>query len=349
MSATLDRPVFVVGSPRTGTTLLQHCLSRDPRVFRLERESRFLWHRMRATEKTGRFPPREEIEAAYLGDLFTDPRPMTPPDLRRWVARASSQGTPASYWDISSDLRRQIEQSEDNPMTGPFARAQQDETAPFCIPPQECLWASDVTGPIRMVDKDTGHCWRLPQLAATFPDAVFLFTLRDPAAAVTSLVNAWLHPHWFFTYYVSDPLRIGGYSDRFPWGEHWWNVNLFPGWRDFTDSPLGVLCARQWESAVLAMMEDGLPLVASGRARFVDYDALVRDPQRVLTDVAAFADLDVAAVAGPGLGKVYMTMDPSARVVTPTSDVVTQGLTEVRGTITRLTRFRGPGGTQQAQ
>lgn len=333
MPAHLDRPVFVTGSPRTGTTLMQHCLSRDPSVYRLERESRYLWHRLGAYERTGAFPAREQIERAYLNELFIDARPLDVPGLRRWIRRASSQGTPAAYWDLSPQMRDEMQAEESWTMTGPFGRSEQDETAPFTIPPESCSWASDADGPVRMVDKDTGHCWRLPQLAQAFPDATFVFMLRDPANAITSLINAWLHPHWFFTYHVPEGLRIPGYSEQFEWGAHWWNLNLFPGWEELRDAPLNVVCARQWEAAVLPMLADGESLVAEGRARYVGFDRLVADPGAVLADLATLAGLDRDSVAGPGLSKVFMSMDPSTRIVAPDSEQVAEALDVVRDTV----------------
>ena len=38
-----DRPVFVLGSPRSGTTLLYEVLGRSPHVASLRVESHFLW------------------------------------------------------------------------------------------------------------------------------------------------------------------------------------------------------------------------------------------------------------------------------------------------------------------
>ena len=214
-------------------------------------------------------------------------------------------------------------------MVGPFADAEQHETAPFTIPPTSCVWAAASDGPVRMVDKDTGHCWRLPELAQAFTDATFVFMLRDPASAVASLVNGWLHPHWFFTYHVAEPLAVAGYSDAFEWGRHWWNFNMFPGWEDLREAPLPVVCAQQWAAAVRAMAADGEPLVADGRARFVSFDRLVAEPRTVLRGLAQWLDLDQAAVAEPRLEQVFMSMDPTARPVPADSPAIAAALAQV--------------------
>lgn len=303
-SQRLVRPVFVVGSPRSGTTLLQNLLFRDPHVYRLGRESRFLWHRLGGQEVSGTFPGRERIEAAYLSELFREERPWGLPDQRRWALRCASQGTPAQYLDLPHELIEELSTEE----IGPFADSVQTETAPFTLPPLAATYAQDTTGDVRMVDKDTGHCWRLPQLSEAFPDAQFLFVVRDPVETLRSLVAGWRHPTWFFTYRLDTDLQIAGYSDDRPWGSRWWNFNIFPGYESLLRSPLEEVCAQQWAAAVRPLVEYGLPLVEQGRAMFTSYENLVADPQRTLGRIADFTGLDAAAIIGDGLDKAYMSM-----------------------------------------
>lgn len=304
----LTRPVFITGSPRSGTTLLQNLLGRDPSVYRLGRESRYIWHRLGGQEVTGAFPDVARIVSAYLDELYVGERAWTRDELRRWARRCASQGTPAQYLDLPHDLLQELSTDD----VGPFADSTQTETAPFTTPPLGADWAADSSGPVRMVDKDTGHCWRLPDLAAAFPDAQFLLVVRDPVDAVRSLVAGWRHPTWFFTYRTDVDLNIRGYSDTHPWGRRWWNFNLFPGWDDLLDVGIEQLCAQQWAAAIAPMAEHGVPLVEQGRGLVVSYDRLVADPARTLQDVADFAGLHAEAVLGDGLDRTYMSMPGSA-------------------------------------
>ena len=303
----LQRPVFVVGSPRSGTTLLQNLLCRDPSVYKLGRESRFLWHRLGGQEVTGRFPGRESVAAAYLAETYRGDRPWTQAEQRRWALRCASQGTPSQYLDLSHDLLDELSTE----VVGPFASAVQTETAPFTLPPIDPVWATDTTGPVRLVDKDTGHCWRLPELSMAFPDARFIFVVRDPLDAIRSLVAGWRHPTWFFTYPVDRDLRIRGYSDQFAWGQRWWNFNLFPGWESLVDATIEEVGAEQWAAALRPVIEHGLPLVEQGRAMVTTYEAVVADPPGTLRRIAEFSGLDADAIIGEGLDKAYMSMVPS--------------------------------------
>lgn len=303
----LRRPVFVVGSPRSGTTLLQNVLYREPSVFKLGRESRFLWHRLGGQEVTGSFPGAGAIATEYLAEAYRGERPWREEEERRWARRCASQGVPAQYLDLPHELAEALATDT----TGPFADSVQSETAPFTSPPLDPVWAANSDGPVRLVDKDTGHCWRLPELSAGFPDAQFIFIVRDPGDALRSLMAGWRHPTWFFTYRTDVPLNIAGYSEVAPWGTRWWNFNLFPGWEGLINSPLEDVVTAQWCAAITPIIEHGIPLIEQGRALVTTYERLVSDPRATLSAIAEFADLDATALLADGLDSTYMSMSPS--------------------------------------
>lgn len=303
----LKRPVFVVGSPRSGTTLLQNLLCRDPGVFRLGRESRFLWHRLGGQEITGTFPAADKVASAYLSEVYRGDRPWTPAEQRRWALRSASQGVPPQYLDLPHELIAGL----GNDVVGPFAHSVQTETAPFTLPPLDPIWATESTGAVRIVDKDTGHCWRLPELSTAFPDSQFVFVVRDPQDAIRSLMAGWRHPTWFFTYRTPMELAITGYSDHAPWGNRWWNFNLFPGWDELIGAPLREVAAQQWSAAITPVIEHGVPLIEEGRAIVTTYEQIVGNPAAALGAIADFTGLDSRSVIGGGLDKVYMSMSAS--------------------------------------
>ena len=305
--AQLHRPVFIVGSPRSGTTLLQNVLCREPTVFKLGRESRFLWHRLGGQEVTGSFPGADVLAAEYLAEAYRGERPWREDEMRRWARRCVSQGIPAQYLDLPHGLAEELATDT----AGPFAGSEQSETAPFTRPPLDPMWAADSNGLVRVVDKDTGHCWRLPELSVAFPDAQFIFIVRDPAHAIRSLMAGWRHPTWFFTYRLDTPLNIAGYSELSPWGRRWWNFNLFPGWESLVNAPLEEVAGAQWCAALTPIIEHGVPLIERGRALVTTYERLVSEPGPTLSAIAEFVDLDAPALLAHGLNPTYMSMRPS--------------------------------------
>ena len=329
----LERPIFIVGSPRSGTTLLQNVLSREPGVFKLGRESRFLWHRLGGQEVTGSFPGADAVAAEYVAEAYRGERAWRDDEQRSWAVRCTSQGIPAQYLDLPHELVEEL----GTEAAGPFADSMQSETAPFTLPPLDPVWAADTEGPVRLVDKDTGHCWRIPELSAGFPDAQFILIVRDPEDAMRSLMAGWRHPTWFFTYRLDTPLNIAGYSDFAPWGQRWWNFNLFPGWESLVNSPIDEVADAQWCAAVTPIIEHGVPLIEQGRAIVTTYKSLVSETRATLGAIAEFADLDAGALMAEDLGRAYMSM--SASTFDPGSSDLRQRADRARELLDPLSTF----------
>ncbi len=132
------------------------------------------------------------------------------------------------------------------------------------------------------------NSYRLPFLRSLFPGARLrlVHLVRNPAAAVNGLVDGW-HHRGFFNVAVDRRLGIPGYSDRYPWGDRWWNYDFPPDWVAHVGQPLPAVCAAQWRSpheAALAAVEAlGLDVL---RLRFED---LVGPPAMREPAVAALA------------------------------------------------------------
>ena len=154
------------------------------------------------------------------------------------------------------------------------------------------------------------NSFRLPLLRRLFPNARVrvLHLTRHPAAAVNGLVDGWGH-HGFFSRTVDVPLRIAGYSDRFPeWGTRWWKFDPFPGWRDWTEAPLELVCARQWAVPHEVVLAD------DGERHTVRFEDLV-GPRRadVLASLADWLGVpSVAELEDVELPPLMATQPPSA-------------------------------------
>src|SRR4051812_15026779 len=146
-----DRPIFVVGCPRSGTTMLQLMLHAHRRIA-LPPENRFV---LPAYERRHEF-----------GDLR---EPQNRRDLARWIA-----GTP-QFADLGLDEQQVVDAVVGAPPTLGSA-----------IGTVFRLYAQRFGKP-RWGDKRPAYLRHLPELLRLFPDAQIINIMRDGRDCVASL------------------------------------------------------------------------------------------------------------------------------------------------------------------
>lgn len=285
----IHSPVFIIGCPRSGTTLLYTLLAEVNTLWSIGGESKAIIERYH-------HPSVKDWESGALN--AADVTPQSRAYIRRALAR---QAAPGNYW-------RAINRGRDRLRLNPVWRAvkQRGQTT---RPGSEAAYAAPQTGlrltqavawacygwrtarrPIRLLEKTPENCLRLPFLLEIFPDAHFIFLTRDAGPNIASLMEGWRQPHLFPGYVVPASVRIPG--DR----RGRWAFTLIPGWRDLLDRPLAEVCARQW----VACNEAALDFLA-GRAGQVPaltlaYEELLRDPAGQLARLGAFIGVDSAEI-----------------------------------------------------
>jgi hypothetical protein len=175
------------------------------------------------------------------------------PDARLFLAHLLSRVRRAHpeidpfYYDIPPAMLHQA--MPDLPLGGEGPPSPELVEEPPFITPAPLVGATDLSRPL--IIKTPSNVYRLPFLAALFPRARLrvLHLVRNPAASINGLYDGWCH-RGFFSHRLDRPLAIAGYSDRFPdWGRSWWNFDLPPAWKEWTDLALEEVCARQWMEA----------------------------------------------------------------------------------------------------
>lgn len=134
-------------------------------------------------------------------------------------------------------------------------------------------------GTIRLLEKTPKNALRVSFFNQVFPDAFFIYLVRDPKENISSIMDAWQSGR-FITY----PNLPG-------WNGHW-SLLLPDGWQQFRGKPLQEVAAFQWASANAAILH-GLANVPGERKLTISYRDLTEATAQTLHRIAQKVGLDV--------------------------------------------------------
>lgn len=233
----IDRPVFVIGCNRSGTTLLFRTLGQHPDTWSYYDESQHVYYEYYPVD-------------AELGDRIVDsPGPeIATAIVRRLYAEAHNK----EYFKDRRVLRFVPRKALQRQVNQLYKRA-----------------------PVRLLEKTPANCFRIPFLAALFPDARFIFLIRRAEEVISSLMEGW--KHW------SD-------SESRPWVFSRWHYLVPPGWQAWTGRRLEEICAFQWIESVGHASRD-LKALGADRFLLVKYGDILKRPQELYAKVLDFCEL----------------------------------------------------------
>lgn len=177
----VDRPVFIVGLPRTGTTLLHYLLGQDPRF-----RTPMSWEVLESVP-----PPRREAfstdkRVAHTRDAKAVFRVLNPgfeaihheaPDGPTECLTVLSQDFKSIFWETVADI----------PSYGAWLRtADLGSTYEYH---RRLLQLLQSEAPGRWLLKCPAHLLGLGPLLTEYPDALFVMTHRDPVTVVASMCS----------------------------------------------------------------------------------------------------------------------------------------------------------------
>lgn len=240
-AASQPAPLFIVGVPRSGTTLTYQLVTRHFRVAFL-------------TDFHGYFYGLANLQTRLLRPFLDRPKARFESSLGK-IAGLLSPSENARFWlrcfPVDDRLGHYVDPSSIDPERySPLVRDLSSLSAimrrPYVF---KCLYLSLAVG----------------ALAQILPAARFLVVGRDPMLVVQSMLLA---------------------RQRRRQPQQWWSVKP-PGFSEWLALPLWQQVTRQVYYTRRAMDRD-LLAYASGRRREVSYEALCRDPRRVMDDLAAW-------------------------------------------------------------
>lgn len=265
----IEAPLIILGSPRSGTTVLQRCLSVHPDLWHLPAES----HRI----LEGPFhPARSGYESNRVtADAVSD-------DLAerlRWAFRAGAINLNRTLRDPApllggSRLSARVANKAAVLGLGVVSRIRKPAS-------------------IRFLEKTPKNSLRVPMLLRVFPDARFLCIRRDPESNVLSLLRGWhavdrigpiRRPRFSTGYPVARELRLEDYR------EAWWKFTLVPGWRALKGMRVADVAAWQYYQCNRYMLSD-LAALEPARVFALRYEEFVRAPAETMARVLDWAGL----------------------------------------------------------
>jgi len=168
------------------------------------------------------------------------------------------------------------------------------------------LWCKSVSPPakVRFLEKTPKNALRIPFFNALFPDALFIFLIRDLPANASSIIEAWRSGR-----FVTYP-KLPGWHGDLPW-----SLALIPGWQNLNNSSIGEIAVTQWKVINETIIQD-LNNIDPARWIAVSYDQLVADPAHTLSSICRFAGLPDSV----GFGDIKAGELPASRyTLTPPS------------------------------
>ncbi|KFG88303.1 Sulfotransferase family protein [Sphingobium herbicidovorans NBRC 16415] len=266
----IDRPLFIAGLPRSGTTHLVNWLSRDERL-----RSLTLWESEEPVQLRALAPGEVDPRAARSAELWGAFEAMLPhmAAMHGMDAASIHEDNELLYmdlncysWEFQSRIPRWIDHY--------FAH---DRTPSYAYEKKVLQVLTWHRGPNRWLLKSPQHMENLAAIKTVFPDATMVITHRDPIAVLRSLTT------------------MLGYSDRIR--------------RDPVDPPaLARLWLDRIEKLLRACI-DQREAWGPDQSADILFHEYMADQERVMRQVYRLADLDLTPeVEGQLLG--YLEENP---------------------------------------
>ncbi len=250
----IERPLIILGAPRSGTTMIYQALSTHPELWSLYRESQSI---INAHFPVTMVPGQSVlVEASDVDD-------------------ATAVAIDKEFFDSVGNAEVSFQLFGRGVPLILRARLSKQLTK---------LGAGKKVPPIRMVEKTPDNCFRIQMLLRVFPDAQFVYVVRDPRGSIASIHKGWTEESRFQRFDLPPGYVIKGYDGPS------WCFGLPPGWEELDGSTVMEICAHQWRLYNEYCRRD-LPSDPD-RVMEVRYEDMSSNPRPVLERLAEWAGLD---------------------------------------------------------
>lgn len=264
----INRVIVILGSSRSGSSLLHHLLSLHPEIISLQGEevtltklfgmnfiNSFEDSDLLKNEKAFNYPEIAQ-EILYDAGYNTAQSKRLPLDraqrlLLQWPhlkfnSDELKNACELETWEKVID-RLKLNMNLYDKFLHPVNESRDIflEEPPFIIPRPK-TYQKNISNKILLL-KSSINAFRAHYLPKLFPNAQFSYIhlSRNPAASINGLIDGWRSPA-FHSHHLGhlSKLSIKNYDD-----ENWWKFDLPPGWSSYVNKPLEEVCAFQWQEA----------------------------------------------------------------------------------------------------
>ncbi len=272
-------PVFIIGSYRGGTSLLFRLLSESDDLWSLYRESDFMWQQFfRHHDEKADTVIFEKLEDGNFKNLTKSSWPVNPKDMRKvFDKRYDVCAYPNYAWGYLSRIR--------------FLREKMPWLFNF-MNSINYVWKVLFVGSYRFIDKTPPNAYRINFINAMYPDAKFIYLVRNREANIKSLISAWTHKSKFqFLYrkYLTTSLNIKDYAGKL------WKFFITPGFENYTEGKsLREVCEFQYDD-VHEHIQKSLAELDSAKYIKVNFEEFLASPDIEMKKICDFVEVDYSS------------------------------------------------------
>lgn len=260
-------PVFIIGCPRSGTTLLSTILGSSPELWASYRESHYLWEKFLPD-------PRDWIFSMYMGedDFKEEDKKYLDNQYHKFTFNNKLSADLIRYVFLNNSFKAQLK-----PLHELFSE--------LIVKPIKSLLVNEY----RILDKTPPNTYRVSYLAKAYPDAKFIYIVREGKTNISSLIEGWRSEKRFnFSFRkfwdYNKRLKIKGYNGKV------WKFTNPPGWEEYLDKSLEEVCAFQWLSAH-KYTQESLSKIDPKRWTQIRYEDLTSNPEKHIRELCMFIDI----------------------------------------------------------
>ncbi len=258
MNKTVNKPVFFIGAPRSGTTITFEIFSRHPDLAWLSTLSQ-AFPKMTWMNILIRL-----IDNKYIKIRGANPQHYSIKLLNRYVPRPTEGYV---FWDFITNTEFSRDYLLDKQASNEVAYRVQNVIEKIVSYRGKKRFATKLTGP-----------GRISYLNSIFPDAIFIHIIRDGRSVTDSLMKVDFWQNMKF--------------------EPWWKNGLekkdLQMWEKSDFNPYA-LTAVQWNKIIETTQHEGKKLLNSdSRYLEIKYEDFIQSPEVILKKIFTFCELDTS-------------------------------------------------------